>query len=89
MGAHRKAPLAAGVTTGSNGAGYRTLSHQVKRIIDEDLAHIEALLATGAYGAVVYSGDGHGGLGCGIFARTLGADVKRYILDGLRRVVGS
>ena len=86
-GKHKIAPCAAGITTGSHGAGYRKLARHVQKIIDEDFVRMERLLATGAYATVVYSSDGHGGLGCGIFARTLGDDVKKYILDGLKRVV--
>ena len=88
-GVHKAAPLSAGITTGSNGAGYPQLSAVTQKVIDEDLAAIATLLKSGAYDIVKFSSDGSGGLGCGIFAQTLGSDVKQYILDGLRRVVTS
>jgi hypothetical protein len=86
-GAYSKAPLAAGVTTGSNGRGFGRLALNARTAIDEDLAIISKLLATGQYSHVRYSADSSGGLGCGIFATTLGQTVKKYIMIGLRKAV--
>jgi hypothetical protein len=91
FGAHADEPLAAGVTTGSNGCGYTALTPAAKAIIDEDLALISQLLHTGDYSAVRYSAVSRhadakkAGLGTGIFA--VHDSVKKYIVEGLCRCV--
>jgi hypothetical protein len=73
-------------TTGSNGAGYATLTPAVRAVIEEDLAHISRLLRTGDYNEVRYSSASKSGpLGTGIF--DVGAGVNKFIVAGLRRVV--
>lgn len=79
-------PRAAGIPTGDAG-GYPELTDQARATIDEALAAIGALLATGRYTQVFYSADASGGLGTSIFSP--GDDVKKYIVDGLRRVVAA
>ncbi|MHC5009420.1 MAG: hypothetical protein ACYTG6_00540 [Planctomycetota bacterium] len=74
-------PRAAGIPTGAGGRGYEALTVDVQARIDEAIEVIEALLATGHYDAVVYSSDGHGGLGTGIFRVAEG--VKAYIVERL------
>ena len=53
-------------------------------MIDEDLELVDGLLRTGDYYRVRYSATSEGGLGTGTFV--VGEAVKRYIVDGLRRV---
>ena len=78
-------PRAAGIPTGAAG-GYPRLTAGAKEAIDDALAAIATLLATGRYDRVIYSAaDGSGALGTGIFV--VGGDVKRYIVDGLRELV--
>ena len=78
-------PRAAGIPTGDHG-GYPRLTDGARAAIDDALAAIRALLATGRYERVIYSAaDDSGALGTGIF--DVGDDVKRYIVDGLREVV--
>ena len=88
FGLHAAEPLSAGVTTGSHGQGYPKLIPAVQAVIEEDLALIEQLLRTGAYASVRYSSSTRkdGPLGSSIFR--FGTDVNRFIVDGLRRVVG-
>jgi hypothetical protein len=86
-GAYSSAPLAAGVTTGSKDRGFSKLTQKARTAIDEDLAIISKLLATGQYCHVRYSADRTGDLGCGIFATTLGQTVKTHIMNGLRKAV--
>jgi hypothetical protein len=74
-------PHAAGIPTGDAG-GYPRLTDAARTAIDDALAAIRALLATGRYQRVIYSADPSGALGTGIF--DVGDDVKRYIVDGLR-----
>ncbi len=77
-------PRAAGIPTGAAG-GYPELTDHVGATIDDALAAISALLATGRYRRVIYSAANDAGdLGTGIFS--VGDDVKRYIVDGLRRL---
>jgi hypothetical protein len=83
FGAHRAAPLAAGVTTGSHGVGYAALTPAVRSVISEDLVAIHALVATGDYAIVRYSArTPDGSLGSGIFR--FGEDVNAFIMEGLR-----
>ena len=84
FGKYAAEPLAAGVTTGCDGKGYPQLTEHVKSIIDNDFQRIEQLVSRGAYSTVTFSSDGSGGLGCKIFAATLGDDVKKYIEKRLR-----
>ena len=75
---------------GSNGRGYSKLSAEVRTVIDEDLTHIGLLLQTGDYREVKYSAvDSNGALACKIFTKSLGQDVKQYIVAGLRACVES
>jgi hypothetical protein len=75
-------PRAAGIPTGDS-QGYPRLTDTARAAIDDALAAIRALLATGRYQRVFYSAaDDSGALGTGIFV--VGDDVKRYIVDGLR-----
>src|SRR5690242_17698949 len=75
-------PRAAGIPTGDAG-GYPALDDTARTAIDDALAAIRDLVATGRYRRVIYSAaDRSGGLGTGIF--DVGDDVKRYIVDGLR-----
>jgi hypothetical protein len=77
-------PRAAGVPTGDAG-GYRALTDHVRATIDDALAAIRALLATGRYRRVIYSAHNDAGdLGTGIFS--VSDDVKRYIVSGLQRL---
>jgi len=75
-------PRAAGIPTGDS-QGYPRLTDGARAAIDDALAAIASLLATGRYQRVVYSAvDDSGDLGTGIFV--VGDDVKRYVVDGLR-----
>ena len=76
---------AAGIPTGVDGQGYRRLDDHVRGVIDDALQAIRDLVATGRYGRIIYSADNAAGdLGTGIFQ--VSDDVKRYIVDGLRRL---
>jgi len=72
-------PLAAGIPTGP---GWSTLTTEARRAIDKGLAHIADLVETHDYGYIAYSATPDGGLGTSIF--DVGADVKAYILGGLK-----
>jgi hypothetical protein len=77
-------PRAAGIPTGMLASGgYRALTPEAKRAIDDALALIDELLATGRYRRLAYSAaDASGTLGTGIFA--VARDVAEYIVAGLR-----
>ena len=77
-------PRAAGVPTGSGGAGYASLTDAVQGVVDEAIGVVRELLASGRYERVIYSAAADGGLGTGIFS--VGDDVKRYIVDELRKL---
>ena len=77
-------PRAAGIPTGSGGAGYPSLTDAVRHVIDEAIGVVKELLASGRYERVIYSATADGGLGTGIFS--VGEDVKRYIVGELRKL---
>ena len=87
LGVHSAAPLSAGVTTGSSGVGYASLSPCAERVINADILSIQKLLATGEYSSVKYSSDVLGLLRTSIFS--VGIDVNRYIVRCLRRTIGT
>ena len=71
---------------GRAGRATRALTPDAREAIDDALQLIADLLATGAYRRVVYSAaNADGDLGTGIFE--VGDDVKRYIVDGLRKLI--
>ena len=75
-------PRAAGIPTGDRG-GYPRLTGDARAAIDDALAAITALVASGRYQRVIYSAaDDTGTLGTGIF--DVADDVKRYIVNGLQ-----
>lgn len=73
---------AAGIPTGVNRAGYPQLTDAVRQVIDEAVARVRGLLASGAYTQLFYSADATGQLGSGTFV--IGDDVKTYIVEQLR-----
>jgi hypothetical protein len=76
-------PRAAGSPTGSHGAGYARLDAQVRLVLDDALGRVATMVATGRFTRLYYSvGDDPDDLGTGIF--TVGPDVRRYIVAGLR-----
>ena len=76
-------PRAAGIPTGRHGRGYDALTPAVQEVIDDALAVVRDLLATGKYEQVVYSaGAADGDLGTGIFQ--VGEDVRRHIVAQLQ-----
>ena len=76
---------ATGIPTGANGQGYRRLDDHVRGVIDDALQVIRDLVAAGQYGRIIYSAENAAGdLGTGIFQ--VSGDVKRYIVEGLRRL---
>ena len=78
-------PRAAGVPTGSSGAGYPELTEAVRRVLDDAFVVVKYLLASGRYQRVFYSAaNADGDLGTGIFQ--VGDDVKRYIVAELRKL---
>ena len=78
---------AAGVPTGVGGAGYRALTDENRRVIDDAVAVVGDLVRSGGHRRVIYSAaDGSGRLGTGIF--DVGDDVKAYILQRLRSLAG-
>lgn len=79
-------PRAAGIPTGVNGAGYASLTDNARTHIDTAMTAIATLLRSGRYRRLIYSSDGAGGLGTGIFV--VGDDVKQYIVDGIQRLAG-
>ena len=79
---------AAGVPTGSDGAGYNGLNDHVRGVIDDALTTITELAATGRFNRIIYSAaSDDGDLGTGIFE--VHPEVRAYIVDGLRRVAAS
>jgi len=78
--------LAAGIPTGSiHGGGYTTLTPKVKTVIDRALTELGRVIEErGDVDRIYYSAKRDGGLGTGIFE--VGDDVKKYIVDGIRRV---
>ena len=76
---------AAGIPTGADGKGYQRLDDHVRGVIDDALLAIRDRVATGRYGRIIYSAENAAGdLGTGIFQ--VSDDVKRYIVEGLRKL---
>ena len=72
---------AAGIPTGNHG-GYQKLDKNVRALVDDAIAHIRRLLATGNYDQVIFSYDAKNEtLGTGIF--TVAAEVKNYIYESI------
>jgi hypothetical protein len=72
---------AAGIPTGNLG-GYQKLDKNVRALVDDAIAHIRRLLATGNYDQVIFSYDAKNEtLGTGIF--TVAAEVKNYIYESI------
>jgi hypothetical protein len=80
---HHDPPRAAGIPTGSLlRGGFISLTVDAKYLIDRAFEVIGELVETGRYSQMIYSDDGFGGLGTGIFM--VGKDVKDYIVRGLK-----
>ena len=84
----------AGISTGwsSSSGGFSALTEDVKSRLDLEFIELQALLATGAYSRLVYSGDANDPtnkrkLGTGIFV--VDPDVKAYIVSNLRKLEGA
>lgn len=76
-------PRAICIPTGARGEGYPSLTPHVKQTIDDAIAAIQKLVATGRYQRVIYSAaNASGTLGTGIF--DVGGDAKQYIVAQLR-----
>ena len=72
---------AAGIPTGNHG-GYTQLDQNVRGLVDDAIAHIRRLLATGNYDQVIFSYDPKKKtLGTGIF--TVADEVKDYIYESI------
>lgn len=72
---------AAGIPTGNHG-GYQKLDKNVRALVDNAIAHIRRLLATGNYDQVIFSYDAEAKtLGTGIF--TVADEVKDYIYESI------
>ena len=72
---------AAGIPTGEK-SGYQNLDLNVRALVDDAMAHIQRLLATGNYDQVIFSYDAvNDTLGTGIF--DVADEVKSYIYQSL------
>ena len=72
---------AAGIPTGNHG-GYQKLDKNVRALVDDAIAHIRRLLATGNYDQVIFSYDAKNEtLGTGIFQ--VADEVKNYIYESI------
>ncbi len=73
---------AAGIPTGTAGCGYAELNHNVRALVDEAIAHIRRLLATGNYDQVIFSYDPEKKtLGTNIYSPA--DEVKNYIYQAI------
>ena len=72
---------AAGIPTGNHG-GYQKLDKNVRALVDDAIAHIRRLLATGNYDQVIFSYDAQQKtIGTGIFQ--VADEVKDYIYESI------
>ena len=69
-------PKAGGIPTGP---GFSGLTTEVQSMIDQSIEEIKKGIKAGSYSTVVYSSNGHGGLGTSIFH--VPDDVKKYIVE--------
>ena len=70
-------PRSAGISTGTLGKGYESLSEGVKSHIDKCVDEIKDLLKHCQYNSIFFSVDKNQGLGTGIFV--VNEEVKKYI----------
>ena len=72
---------AAGIPTGEK-SGYQNLDLNVRALVDDAMAHIQRLLATGNYDQVIFSYDAvNDTLGTGIF--DVADEVKSYVFKSI------
>ena len=71
-------PHAAGIPTGPNFTG---LTEDVKKMIDDGITYFRKTIKANNYKRVIFSSDGHGGLGTSIF--DVPQEVKDYIIKGI------
>ena len=72
---------AAGIPTGEK-SGYQNLDLNVRALVDDAIAHIQRLLATGNYDQVIFSHDAvNDTLGTGIF--DVADEVKSYVFESI------
>ena len=71
-------PKAGGIPTGP---GFSGLTTEVQSMIDQSIEEIKKGIKAGSYSTVVYSSNGHGGLGTSIFH--VPDDVKKYIVENI------
>jgi hypothetical protein len=72
---------AAGIPTGEK-SGYQNLDLNVRALVDDAMAHIQRLLATGNYDQVIFSYDAvNDTLGTGIF--DVADEVKSYVFESI------
>lgn len=74
-------PKAGGIPTGPNFTG---LTEEVKSMIDTAIIQIKEKIRLGGYTEVIYSSDGHGSLGTGIFH--VPNEVKNYIVAEIEKL---
>ena len=73
---------AAGIPTGNGDGGFKKLDQNVRALVDDAIAHIQRLLATGNYDQVIFSYDAQEKtIGTGIFQ--VANEVKDYIYQSL------
>ena len=73
---------AAGIATGNGDGGFKKLDMNVRGLVDDAIANIRRLLATGNYDQVIFSYDPKKKtLGTGIF--TVADEVKNYIYESI------
>lgn len=76
-------PRALGVPTGSfKGKGYKSLTPQAKKLIDESIERIRDSIRKYRYDRIIYSVNKDGYIGTGIF--NVGDDVRKYITTKLQ-----
>ena len=75
---------AAGIPTGEK-SGYQHLDLNVRALVDDAMAHIQRLLASGNYDELIFSYDAtNGTLGTGIFQ--VADEVKSYIFESIMAI---
>ena len=74
-------PQAGGIPTGPQFSG---LTDDAKKLIDEAIVLIKKGIKQGGYDGVVFSSNGHGGLGTSIFS--VPAEVKKYVVQEIYKL---
>jgi len=85
-GQHKKYPRSAGISTGYRGIGFETLDAKTKKIIDDEVEEIKALIQEHNYKRIYWSSTDIEGSDLGTSEFTVNDKVRRYIVEKINEL---